>query len=66
MYFKDIINETDKTVESFGKLRERYSLSNNDFLKYLTLLRSIPNAWKLKIKNENLNIPIAPTLMSNS
>ena len=64
MYFKDIINETDKTVELFGKLRERYSLSNNDFLKYLTLLHSIPNAWKLKIKNENLNIPIAPTLIS--
>ena len=64
MYFKDIINETDKTIETFGKLRERYSLSNNDFLKYLTLLHSIQTAWKLKTKNENLNIPIAPTLIS--
>ena len=52
MYFKDIINETDKTVESFGKLKERYSLSNNDFLKYLALLHSIPTAWKLKIKKQ--------------
>ena len=51
-------------TESFGKLRERYSLSNNDFLKYLTMLHSIPTAWKLKIKNENFNIPIASTLIS--
>ena len=48
MYFKDIINETDKTVESFGKLRERYSLSNNDFLKYT--VAQYPNCMEIKDK----------------
>ena len=64
VYFKDIVNTTDKTIHAFNTLREKYNLSNNDFLKYLTLLHSIPIAWKTNIKQENLDTPIPPTLIS--
>ena len=38
-------------------LSEKYTLPEDDFLKYLTLIHSLQNAWKTNIKNENVNIP---------
>ena len=62
-YFKDIVNNTDKTIYSFANLKDKFHLTDNDFFKYLSLVRSIQNIWKINIKNEILNTPIMPTLI---
>ena len=63
-YFKDIINNTDKTIYSFANLKDKFDLTDNDFLKYFSLVHTIPNIWKTNIKNEILNTPVMPTLIS--
>ena len=57
-YFKDIVNNTDKTIYSFANLKDKFDLTDNNFLKYLSLVHSIPIIWKINIKNEILNTTI--------
>ena len=62
-YFEDVYDTTAKAVYSYRRLSEKYNLPEGDFLKYLTLIHSIPNAWKTNIKNENVNIPKRPSIL---
>ena len=62
-YFEDVYDTTAKALYSYGRLSEKYNLPEGDFLKYLTLIHSIPNAWKTNIKNENVNIPKRPSII---
>ena len=61
VYMKDIVNITDKSVLDFTSLKEKYDLPNSGFLKYLTLLHSIPNTWKTITKTCLYNFdPLKP------
>ena len=62
-YFEDVYDITAKALYSYRRLREKYNLPEGDFLKYLTLIHSMPNAWKTNIKNENVNIPKRPSIL---
>lgn len=53
-YIRDIYDQNGHTFYSFGRLREVYNLSNTDFLKYISLISSIPKEWKNKIRAENI------------
>ena len=50
---KDIYDYSAKKIYTFDKLKELYNVPNNDFLKYLSLVQSISNFWKLQLKHEN-------------
>ena len=41
-----------------------YNLPESDFLKYLSLVNSIPSIWKTRTRNENINIPETSNLFS--
>lgn len=63
-YLKDIYDYTTKKIYSFEKLRELYNLPYTDFLKYLSLIQSIPNNWKGQLKHENINVPCTSTILT--
>ena len=62
-YFEDVYDITAKALYSYRRLSEKYNLPEGDFLKYLNLIHSIPNAWKTNIKNEDVNIPKRPSIL---
>ena len=62
-YFEVIYDITAKSLYSYRRLCEKYTLPEGDFLKYLTLIHSIPNAWKYNTKNENVNVPKRPYIL---
>ena len=62
-YSEDVYDITAKALYSYKRLSEKYNLPECDFLKYLTLIYSIPNAWKTNIKKENVNIPKRPSIV---
>ena len=45
-YVKDMFDNDRQRFYTFATLKEKYNLPSSDFLKYLTILNSIPNAWK--------------------
>ena len=53
-YTKDIYDYLTKKIYTFDKLKDLYNVPNNDFLKYLSLVQSIPNVWKSHLKHENV------------
>ena len=56
-YCKGIVNPNGKTLYTFANLKTKYHLSDNDFLKHLTLIHSISNKWKNDIKiKKNLKL----------
>ena len=61
---KDIYDYSAKKIYTFDKLKELYNIPNNDFLKYLSLVQSISNFWKLQLKHENGLVPIKMTLLN--
>ena len=61
---KDIYDYSAKKIYTFDKLKELYNVPNNDFLKYLSLVQSISNFWKLQLKHENGLVPIKMTLLN--
>ena len=61
---KDIYDYLAKKIYTFDKLKELYNVPNNEFLKYLSLVQSIPNFWKSQLKHENSLVPIKMTLLS--
>lgn len=63
-YIKDIYNDEAKRFYTFDRLKQLYNLHNNDFLKYLTIVHSIPNRWKMNIQNENIDTPLQPSIIS--
>ena len=54
---KDIFDHETKVYHSFRKMQNNFNLPNTDYLKYLSLINSIPKDWKRKLNHENLNIP---------
>ena len=42
-----------KIFFTFQHMKTTYNLNTSDFLKYHTLIQSIPQSWKIKLKNEN-------------
>ena len=63
-FIKDLYDDEGKKFYSFGRLKDLYNLPSGDFLKYFTLLNSIPNTWKSNIALEHIDTPIAPTAIS--
>lgn len=61
-FLKDIYDYERKFFYPFQTLKELYKLPENDFLKYLTLISSIPSDWKANLKFENMNVPRTPTI----
>ena len=53
-YIDHLYDKRQKTIYTFEQIKTLYNLNNSDFLKYHTLIRSIPNSWKLKLKDENI------------
>ena len=49
-YFEDVYNTTAKALYLYRRLSEKYNLPESDFLKYLTLIHSIPLHGKLILK----------------
>ena len=64
-YIKDIYDFTNKKLHAFEKLKELYNIPNQDFLKYLSLVQSIPNHWKSQLKHENGQVPLKSTILNN-
>ena len=56
-YFEDVYDITAKALYSFRRLSEKYNLPEGDFLKYLTLIHSIPKHGKLTLKMKMLIYP---------
>ena len=63
-YLKDICDYTTTKIYSFETLRELYNLPCHDFLKYISLIQSIPNNWKRQLKHENVNVPCTSTILN--
>ena len=61
---RDIYKDTCKHIYPFSRLKEMYNLPESDFLKYISLVNSIPSIWKTRTRNENINIPDTPNLFS--
>ena len=51
-YVKQLFDQRQKLYD-FQSLKTLFNLDNSDFLKYHSLIRSIPIAWKQKLKNKN-------------
>ena len=49
-YFEDVYDITAKALYIYRRLREKHTLPEGNFLKYLTLIHSIPNVWKTILK----------------
>ena len=64
-YIKDIYDFKNKKLHAFEKLKELYNIPNQDFLKYLSLVQSIPNHWKSQLKHENGQVPLKSTMLNN-
>ena len=56
-YVKDMFDNDRQSFYTFAALKEKFDLPSSDFLKYLSILNSLPNAWKRSLKNEDKNIP---------
>ena len=56
-YVKDIFDHETKTYHSFRNMQNNFDLPNTDYLRYLSLINSIPRDWKRKLYHENSNIP---------
>ena len=40
---------------SFEQAKHEFNLNNGDFLRYLTVVKSIPDGWKSIIKNVSVS-----------
>ena len=48
-YFEDIYDNAAKSLYTFRRLKEIYELPGGAFLKYLTIIHSIPNSLTTNI-----------------
>ena len=49
-YVKDTFDNDRQRFYTFAALKEKFDLPSSDFLKYLSILNSLPNAWKRSVK----------------
>ena len=57
-HIKDIYDQQNQRYYSFYQLQEKFNLPATEFLRYMSLINSIPKDWKYKLKHE---IKIVPT-----
>ena len=57
-HIKDIYDQQNQRYYSFYQLQEKFNLPATEFLRYMSLINSIPKDWKYKLKHE---IQIVPT-----
>ena len=50
-YVKDIFDHEQQANYTFRKLQDNYNLPNTDYLRYLSLVNSIPKDWKSKLRH---------------
>ena len=53
-FIEHIYDYRIKSFLSFQNFKTVFNINNNDYLKYHTLINSIPNAWKNKLKSETI------------
>ena len=52
-YIEHLFDKRQKNIYTFERIKTLHNLENSDFLKYHTLVRSIPISWKQRLKDEN-------------
>ena len=57
-HIKDIYDQQNQGYYSFYKLQEKFNLPATEFLRYMSLINSIPKDWKYKLKHEIQIVPI--------
>ena len=62
-YIKDIYDDETKVYCSFRKIQHKFGVPNSDYLRYLSLLNSIPKDWRRKLYQENSNIPVETKIL---
>ena len=62
-HIKDIYNQQNQRYYSFYKLQEKFNLPATEFLRYMSLINSIPKDWKYKLKHEVQIVPTESNLL---
>ena len=62
-YLNDIFDYQNQRFYHYIDLTIKFDIPITDFLKYMSLIASIPAEWKTKIKNENSRIELNKTLL---
>ena len=62
-YVKDIYDHEAKVYCPFRTIQNKFGLPSSDYLRYLSLINSIPKDWKRKLSQENSNIPVETKLL---
>ena len=62
-YLNDIFDYQNQRFYHYIDLTIKFDILITDFLKYMSLIASIPAEWKTKIKNENNRIELNKTLL---
>ena len=55
-HMKDIYGQGNQRYYSFFKLQEKFNLPATEFLRYMSLINSIPKDWKYKLRQEIQNV----------
>ena len=62
-HIKDIYDQQNQTYYSVYKLQEKFNLPATEFLRYMSLINSIPKDWKYKLKHEIQIVPMESNLL---
>ena len=62
-HIKDIYDQQNQRYYSFYKLQEKFNLPATEFLRYMSLINSIPKDWKYKLKHEIQIVPMESNLL---
>ena len=62
-YVKDIYDRKAKVYYSFRTIQNKFWLPSSDYLRYLSLINSIPKDWKRKLNQENSNISVETKIL---
>ena len=56
VFLEHVYDYRSKTFLTFENLKFIFDVKTSDYLKYFTLIKSIPKLWKDKLKEENINL----------
>ena len=56
VFLEHVYDYRSKTFLTFDNLKFIFDVKTTDYLKYFTLINSIPKLWKDKLKEENINL----------
>ena len=60
---KDIYDQQNQRYYSFYKLQEKFNLPAREFLRYMSLINSIPKDWKYKLRHGIQNVHTESNLL---